>query len=134
MVNQGAILFLCDRNTVRSPMAAALVKGASSAGLWPDDAIDPFACAVMFEDHIDLTGHHPHQVDPKALKPGMLVVALSLPAFEAARKWRDKAGFDLEYWALPDVPQGGSRDTLLDGYRAIRDALKLHIRNRFAKP
>lgn len=134
MVAKRDIVFLCDRNTVRSPMAAAMIPGARSFGLDADDLVEGFACAVMLEEGIDITGHQPKTVDPKGLKPGMLVIALSVPAFETARKWREKAGFELEYWDLPAVPEHGSRDTLLQGYRAIRDALKNHIRNRFAKP
>jgi protein-tyrosine-phosphatase len=128
------ILFLCDRNTVRSPMAASMVKGATSAGLDADNAVEPFACAVMLEDGIDITAHTPVTINPKALKPDTHVVALSMPAFEAARKWREKAGFELDYWDLPQVPPlEGPRDTIMDGFRALREALKLHIRNRFAK-
>lgn len=126
------ILFLCDRNTVRSPMAASMIAGASSAGLDADDSVDPFACAVMQEDGIDITGHTPRTLDPAVLGPDMHVIALSMPAFEAARKWRNKAAFALDYWDLPAVPgPDGSRDMILDGYRAIRDALKNHIKNRF---
>lgn len=128
------ILFLCDRNTVRSPMAAAMIPGAESAGLSSDPMVEGFACAVMLEDGIDISAHEPRTLKQSMLKKGMLVVALSVSAFEAARKWRDKAGFELDYWDLPTVPEHGNRETLLDGYRAIRDALKLHVRNRFAKP
>ena len=127
------ILFLCDRNTVRSPMAASLLKDADSAGISADPYVG-FACAVMLEDGIDITGHEPRTVNPKELKPDMTVIALSAPAFESARKWREKAGFELEYWDLPAVPEHGSRETLLAGFRSIRDAIKGHIRNRFAKP
>lgn len=128
------ILFLCDRNTVRSPMAASMVPNASSAGINADDSVDPFACAVMREDGIDITGHMPHTLDPKTLGPDIHVIALSMEAFETARKWRNNAGFALDYWDLPAVPShDGSRESILDGYRAIRQALKGHIANRFSK-
>jgi protein-tyrosine-phosphatase len=134
MTQKGPVLFLCDRNTVRSPMAQGLLPGSSSAGLDADSYIDPFACAVMSEDGIDISGHEPKTVNFRALKKDMLVVALSLPAFEAARKWREKAGFELDYWDLPAVPSpDGGREAILDGYRSIRQALKAHIANRFGK-
>jgi protein-tyrosine-phosphatase len=132
MVKMTRILFLCDRNTVRSPMAAGMLRGAASAGLCPDDRVDPFACAVMLEDGIDITGHVPAAVDPKTLKADTHVIALSVEAFAAARKWREKTGFDLDYWDVPAPPSlEGSRETILDGFRDLREALKNHIRNRF---
>jgi protein-tyrosine-phosphatase len=135
-----SILFLCDHNTARSAMAEGLLRGktalpVSSAGLAADDAADPFAIVVLREDGIDISAHTPAQIQPRALKPDTLVVALSLPAFEAAQKFRAKTGFELEYWALPALPSlDGGRETILDAYRAIRDALKLHIKNRFPLP
>ncbi len=149
------IIFLCDRNTVRSPMASALFDAGSpqrevsvsetdltrtseSYGIDADDMVDPFACAAMFEEGIDITGHQPRNAGPKTFRPGDLVIALSLPAFETAQKWRAKgqnhAGFELEFWSLPDVPSlNGSRDSILDGYRAIVRAIKAHMDNRFGK-
>jgi protein-tyrosine-phosphatase len=114
-------------------MAAALLGGnVKSAGLAADDTVDPFACAVMAEIGIDITGHVPAAVKPGTLRDG-LVIALSLSAFETARQWRAQADFELDYWDLPAVPgHDGGRDAILDGYRAIREALKAHIANRFA--
>ncbi len=127
------VLFLCERNAVRSPMAAALLPGAASAGLDPAGWVDPFACAAMLENGVDIATHTPHKVAFTRIAPGTLVIALSIPAFEAAREHREKQGFELDYWDLPAVPgPDGSRDAILEGYRAIRDALKGHLRNRFA--
>lgn len=129
------IVFICDRNTVRSPMAAALLgRNAESYGLDADDYVDPFACAAMFEQGLDITAHQPKTVRFRDLKAGDIVITLSRNAFETARKWRDKAGFELEYWNLPEVPgHDAPRDMILDGYRAIIRAIKGHIDNRFTK-
>lgn len=131
------VLFLCDRNAVRSPIAEALlrhqaIENVSSAGLNADDTIDPFAVAVMKEDGLDLSGHTPRTVDARTLDKDVLVVALSRDAYEAARVWRREKGFELDLWDLPAPPSlEGSRESILDGFRGIRDALKAHIANRF---
>lgn len=127
------ILFLCDRNSARSPMAAVLAgRGAQSAGLMPDDTVDPFAAGAMYEDGRDITNHTPARIDPASLTPDTLVVALTLGAFGEARLWRKDKGFDLEYWDLPEIPSHDlPRDLIMEGYRSIREALKAHIRNRF---
>lgn len=88
---------------------------------------------MLLEDGIDITGHVPAALNPKSLNADTLVIALSMPAFEAARKLREKTGFELDYWDLPHIPSlDAPRDEILDGFRAIRDALKAHIRNRFS--
>lgn len=132
-----SVLFLCDRNTVRSPIAAAMLARAlpsaaiASAGIAADASIDPFAVAAMAEDGIDLSAHQPRSADWAAIAPGTLVIALSMGAFTAAKAHRN-AGFELEFWDLPAVPSPDApRDMVLEGYRAIREALRLHINNRF---
>ena len=61
----GAVLFACNRNAVRSPMAAAILKHLAgsrvyvgSAGVRPGEP-DPFAVAVMEELGIDMSKHKP---------------------------------------------------------------------------
>ncbi|NBX65775.1 MAG: low molecular weight phosphatase family protein [Proteobacteria bacterium] len=132
------ILFLCDRNSVRSPMAAALLSArvpaasVASAGLMPDDAVNPFAIGAMLENGVDISGHTPVQISPENISPDILVITLTRGTFDHARQWRKNTGFELEFWDLPDVPEPeGPRDLIVDGFRAIREALKAHIRNRF---
>ncbi|MCB1539037.1 MAG: low molecular weight phosphatase family protein [Rhodospirillales bacterium] len=127
-----SVLFLCDRNAVRSPMAAALLSGAHSAGLDPAPYVDPFACTVTLEIGVDITAHEPRAVDFAAIAPATQVIALSPAAFAAAHEWRLKTGFELETWDLPAIPDPeGPREHTLAGYRALRDALRAHIANRF---
>ena len=58
-----AVLFACTRNSIRSPMAEALLKhfhGAriyvQSVGVRPGE-VNPFAVAVMDEMGIDISRH-----------------------------------------------------------------------------
>lgn len=141
---RGPILVLCTHNSVRSPIAESfLLKALSgdikvvSAGLDPQE-IDPFAAAAMRECGIDLSGHPPTGCDDESLEAyGAfgLVIALSRPALERAREIGRRSGAPVEYWDVPEPPSlagfGGSREQLLNAYRAIRDDIARHIRNRF---
>ena len=61
----GAVLFACNRNAVRSPMAAAILHLAgsrvfvASAGVRAGEPTDPFAIAAMEELGIDMSKHKP---------------------------------------------------------------------------
>ena len=64
-----AVLFVCGMNSVRSPMAAALLRqmagegiAVASAGV-RKDILDPFAMAAMLEAGIDITQHEPTTID-----------------------------------------------------------------------
>src|SRR5262249_8780933 len=63
--NRGAVLFACGQNSVRSPMAAALMRQAFGNGLVIASAgvrkgeLDGFAIAVMDEIGIDIANHEP---------------------------------------------------------------------------
>ena len=64
----GAVLFVCSMNSVRSPMAAAILQHlvgrrayVASAGVRAGGP-DAFAAAVMQEIGIDITRHAPHSL------------------------------------------------------------------------
>lgn len=137
---ESRVYFLCDRNAARSPMAAALLRAAfpdrpwrvGSAGLAPDDVVDPMAAGALYESGLDITAHEPSSIAAETLDAGTLVIALTPAAFEAARELRRQYGFALEYWELPEIPAGeGPRESVMPAYRAVRDAIKSHIANRF---
>lgn len=134
-----SILVLCTHNSVRSPMAEAMLRrvlpGAQvvSAGVEPRE-IEPFVVTVMGEDGLDLSGHREQSfesLDPQAFD---LVVTLSKTAHEAARDLFSGTSVPVEHWSVPEPPLpllGGSREQILTEYRALRDAVARHIRARF---
>lgn len=144
-IPHGPVLVLCTHNAARSPMAEAFLNEAFgesahivSAGIEPLD-VDPFAAAVMAECGFDLSNHHPVDCEDKALKalgPFTLIVALSRASLARAREIAKSCGATVEYWDVADPPSlasfSGSREQILDAYRAIRDDILRHIRNRFA--
>lgn len=136
-----AVLFSCGLNAVRSPIAAGLFRHlfgkriyVASAGVQKGD-LDPFAVAVMEEIGIDISRHRPHTFEELDDLEGLnfdLIVTLSPPAHHKALELTRTLASDVEYWPTPDpTATEGSREQRLDGYRAVRDQLLAHMRERF---
>jgi protein-tyrosine-phosphatase len=138
-----AVLFACGMNSVRSPMAAALMSqmfGKSifvgSAGVQKGE-LDPFAVAAMEEIGIDIARHKPITFEELEDLEGLnfdLIVTLSPPAHHKALELTRTAAAEVEYWPTVD-PTGteGSREQRLNAYREVRDQLLARIRERFGR-
>ncbi|MBI1682470.1 arsenate-mycothiol transferase ArsC [Caulobacter hibisci] len=141
-----AVLFTCNYNRVRSPMAEALFKrfyGTSayvdSCGLKSDPAgegIDPFVVAVMDELGVDVAKHRPKTFAELEDDSFDVVVSLTPEAqHRAVELSRDRA-VEIEYWPThdPTLVTEGSREAMLAAYREVRDTLSAAIRARFGTP
>lgn len=142
----GAVLFACNFNRVRSPMAEALLKRmlgdrlyVDSCGLKRQDgeaggAIDPFADAVMAELSCDLSGHRPKTFDELEDDSFDLIVSLTPEAQHRAVELTRGRAAQIEYWPTHDPTLSeGSREARLSAYREVRDALARRIADRFAR-
>ena len=139
----GAVLFACNHNRVRSPMAEALMKlmfgdrvYVDSCGLRldDDDDPDPFAVAVMDELGADLSGHRSKTFADLEEGAFDLVVSLTPEAQHRAVELARHHAVDIEYWPTQDPTLTmGSRDAVLEAYRETRDALAARIRSRFGR-
>ncbi len=137
----GAILFACNLNRVRSPMAAGLMRrlfGArvyvDSCGLRSDPARepDPFLLAAMDEVGVDLTSHHAKTFDDLEDGSFDVVISLTPEAHHRAIEMARRRAVDILYWPTPDPTWvSGSRDVMLGAYRDLRSRLEAHIRERF---
>lgn len=131
------ILFACNLNSVRSPMAAALLKAEAgarfqveSAGVY-DGGLDPFVGPVLAEIGVALGEHAPRRLDRLDFADVDLAVALTPEAAIALRRRlpREK----IELWEIPNPSEAmGGRDAILAAYREVRDELLRRLRARFA--
>jgi len=138
--NPQAVLFACGMNSVRSPMALALMKSmfpkvyAASAGVRKGE-LDQFAVTAMEEIGRDIAKHKPMTFEELEDWEGLnfdLIVTLSPEAHHKALELTRTLAADVEYWPTPDpVGLQGSREQQLDAYRSVRDGLMDRIRHRF---
>ena len=135
-----SVLFCCDHNAVRSPMAEGMMKKFYGTGVKGDMEIDGFSIAVCQELGIELSRHRSRSFDEMQewgddLSGFDLVVALS-PA--AQRKALDLTRFfhlDVEYWPILDpTGLGETREQKLDSYRQSRDQIMKRMLDRFGPP
>jgi len=147
----GAVLFACNFNQVRSPMAEALLKQlvghriyVDSCGLKRPPALfdeyaepltttaDPFVQAVMREIGCDLLEHRPKVFDDLEDNSFDLVISLTPEAQHRAVELARSRAAEIEYWpTLDPTITEGSRDVRLTAYRQVRDALAKRILARF---
>jgi len=144
-----AVLFACNLNFVRSPMAEGLLKRLAghrifvdSCGLKPVPAlggedeppmhVDPFAAEVMAELGCDLTDHRPKTFEGLEDSSFDLVISLTPEAQHRAVEMARGRAAEIEYWPTFDPTLAdGSRDARLAAYREVRDTLAARIAERF---
>ena len=112
-----SVLFCCDHNAIRSPMAEGMMKkfyGRSayvqSAGVHNDMEIDGFAIAVCQEIGVELSRHRTRSFDDMRdwgddLGQFDLVVALTPASKHQALELTRHFHMDVEYWPIMD-PSG----------------------------
>jgi len=133
-----SVLFACSFNSIRSPMAAALLRRLHGRRVFVDSVgvreapIDPFAVAVMAEIGIDLAGYEPKSFDRLYDSSFDLIISLSPPAQHKAVELTRTMACEVEYWPVFDpTAVEGSRTELLAAYRALREHLQTRILARF---
>src|SRR3990167_2456912 len=132
-----AVLFCCNFNQVRSPMAEALLKhlagtrifvdscGLKRAAFDPDEddmEVDPLAAEVMKEVGVDLTRHRCKTFADLEDDSFDLVVSLTPEAQHRAVELTRGRAAEIEYWPTFDPTLAdGSRDARMAAYREARD-------------
>ncbi len=138
----GAVLFACNFNRVRSPMAEGLMRliyghriYVDSCGLRPEGEIDTFVLIVMDEVGADLNGHQGKSFDDLADGSFDVVVSLTPEAQHRAVELARGRAVEIEYWTTGDPTLAeGSRESRLQAYRSVRDGLREQILRRFGRP
>ncbi|MDE0211757.1 MAG: low molecular weight phosphatase family protein [Boseongicola sp.] len=142
-----SVLFCCDHNAVRSPMAEGMMKKfygqetyVQSAGVYNDMEIDGFSIAVCEEIGIELARHRSRSFDEMQewgddLAAFDLVVALSPASQRRALELTRYFHLEVEYWPVLDpTGLGEARDEKLKSYRETRDQIRVRMLERFGPP
>jgi protein-tyrosine-phosphatase len=143
----GSVLFACNLNRVRSPMAEALLRRLAGDRLFvdscglkrpPEDAgegaagADPFAAQVMAEVGCDLSEFRAKTFDELEDESFDLVISLTPEAQHRAVELARGRDTRIEYWPIHDpMLEEGSREARLAAFREVRDALAARIQQRF---
>ena len=132
-----SVLFVCGLNAVRSPMAEAIARlyfgktvYVQSAGVRKGE-LDPFSVKAMEEMGLDISRHRPHTIEDIEDGNFDLIITLAPEAHHKALDMTRTMAAEVEYWPTPD-PQlaSGSRDQIMETYRAVRDGLARRIKDR----
>lgn len=142
-----SVLFCCDHNAVRSPMAEGMMKKfygrkayVQSAGVKNDMEIDGFSVSVCHEIGVELSRHRSRSFDEMKdwgddLSGFDLVVALSPASQRQALEFTRFFHLDVEYWPILDPTGiGETREAKLAAYRQARDQIKARMLERFGPP
>lgn len=143
-----AVLFCCDHNAIRSPMAEGLMKKfygqrayVQSAGVKNDMEIDGFSVAVCAELGIELARHRSRSFDEMCdlgddLGQFDLIIALSPASQKQALDLTRTSHVTVEFWPIidPTTLGGDTREAKLAAYRQVRDQIKAKLLERFGPP
>ena len=135
-----SVVFVCGRNSVRSPIAEVLAEHllpgtvyAASAGVIPGER-DPFVDAVLAEVGLDLGNHRPHTLEDLEDLNFDLAVTLSPEAHHRLMELTRTHAIEVEYWPTADPTMAaGTRDQILAAYRELRNRLGTQIHDRFGR-
>jgi protein-tyrosine-phosphatase len=131
-----SVLFACSMNAVRSPMAEALAKQLfgrdiyfASAGVRAGE-LDGFAVSAMDELGIDISKHRPHTFEDLEDSSFDVIISLSPEAHHRALEFTRTMAVDVIYWPTIDpTAVQGTRETMLEAYRGVRDGLNKRIKD-----
>ena len=139
-----SVLFCCDHNAVRSPMAEGIMKKyygteiyIQSVGVNNDLEIDGFSIAVCKELDVELSRHRSRSSDEMEqwgddLSSFDLVIALSPASQRRALELTRFFHLEVEYWPILDpTGMGETRDQKLAQYRSARDQIIKRLLGRF---
>lgn len=142
-----SVLFCCDHNSIRSPMAEGMMKKfygqrayVQSAGVRNDREIDGFTVAVCREIGVELERHRTRSFDEMQewgddLSGFELIVALSPASQRRALELTRYFHLDVEYWPVIDpAGLGERREEKLAAYRQARDQIRERMLARFGPP
>jgi len=141
-----SILFCCDHNAVRSPMAEGIMKKlygtgtyVQSVGVINDLEIDGFSISVCEEIGVELSRHRSRSFDEmekwgEDLSSFDLIVALSPASQRRALELTRLFHLTVEYWPILDPTGiGETREMKLVSYRQTRDQIVNKLKEKWGQ-
>ena len=139
-----SVLFCCNYNSVRSPMAEGIFKKligrkifVQSAGIFDALEIDGFTVKVCDEINVKLSTHRVRSLKDMEKEGGFvgsfdLVIALTRESLEEAHRYTTYSSVEIEDWTI-DEPIKNENDInqTLVSYRKTRDVIFDKIKDRF---
>ena len=143
-MNISSVLFCCNYNSVRSPMAEGIFKYligrkifVQSAGVFDTLEIDGFTIKVCDEIDVKLSRHRVRALNEMEKEGGFiesfdLIIPLTKESSEEAYKYSTYSSVIIEDWFV-DEPIKNENDInqTLNSYRKTRDIIFDKIKNRF---
>ena len=133
-----SVLLACTFNSIRSPMAEALLKHLHGHHVYVDSVgvraaeVDPFAVVVMDEIGIDIGKHRSKTFNDLEDTSFDLVISFSPEAHHSAVELTRTMACEVEFWPMMDpTAVEGSREEMLEAYRMVRDQLRKRLLKRF---
>jgi len=136
----GSVLFACNRNIIRSPMAEGLMKHLLGHRVYVDSVgvrlsareMDQFAVAALAEIGLDISDHKPKTFEEAADHSIDLIVTFTPQAHHWAVELTRTLACEVEYWPMADPTLvEGNREMQLAAYRQLRDDIFERIMQRF---
>lgn len=137
-----SVLFVCTFNSIRSPMAEAILRDIAqrrdlcltvqSAGVQAK-LTDGYAIASMREIGLDMSKHEGQALDELDMDGIDLVISLSDPARMFLMHFTAGRDLSLEHWPTdePQLGDGASREEQRAHLNRVRDGLVRKIKARF---
>ena len=142
--NISSVLFCCNYNSVRSPMAEGIFKKligrkifVQSAGVFDSLEIDGFSVKVCNEINVKLSKHRVRSLREMEKEGGFigsfdLIIPLTKGSLEETYKYSRYSSVMIEDWIV-DEPEKNENDInrTLCSYRTTRDIIFEKIKKRF---
>jgi arsenate reductase len=128
--NSLKVLILCTGNSCRSQMAHGFLQSfdknivVHSAGTFPASEINSTAVKVMAETGIDLSRHHPKNVDRYINEIWDYVITVCDDANETCPVFPGKVKYRLHMGYEDPSLKNGTDEYILSEFRRIRDKIK----------
>ncbi len=141
MIKKQNILFVCNYNAIRSPMAQGLAQhicgeyiDVDSVGIFDQlGQINSFSISTMNELGIDISDHKSKNISKLGDRPFDLVITLTPEAHQKVLSLSQFKDIQIENWPTNDPSLiTGNRENIMNSFRHVRDVLQEKITKRAA--